>query len=120
MPIKESKLYAKTAEELDNVASGIVLHSSEPNFPTILNEQQIRADKKNLEDSRQDYEKTQAPADAKHKIYEDALKNATTKLANAQRFLIAYYGIHSQVLKDFGFQPSKTGGKKGKRTPPTT
>jgi uncharacterized protein with von Willebrand factor type A (vWA) domain len=119
MPLKESKEYAKVAEELENLADGIEIHYAETDFPTALKEQDVRNEKKSLEDDRAAYEKAQALADKKYEVYEAQLKEAKAKLASAQRTLQGFHGLRSQTLKDYGFQPPKPSGKKGKRVPKT-
>jgi chaperonin cofactor prefoldin len=117
MPIKECKEYAKTAEELETLADGIGIHYTETDFPAALKEQDVRSLKKSLEDDREVYEKAQAHADKKHEVYEARLKVCKVKIADAQRTLQGFHGLRSQILKDYGFQPPKMSGKKGKRTP---
>ncbi|MFH0867495.1 MAG: hypothetical protein V1904_14985 [Bacteroidota bacterium] len=117
MPTNESKEYAKTAEGLEALADGVHIHNAEPNFPLTLNEQDIRTQKQNLENIREAYEKAQSKADQLHKDYEAQLKKGEEKIAAAQRTLQGFHGLRSQVLKDYGFQPPKPGGRKGKRPP---
>ena len=117
MPLKESKEFTSVAEGLEALADGIKIHSGETDFPATLKEMVIRNQKQSLEDIRGTYEKAQSLANQKHKDYDAQLKNAVTKLAAAQRLMQGFYGLRSQVLKDFGLQPPKPSGKKGKRTP---
>lgn len=115
MPTNESKEYAKAAEGLETLADGVHIHYTETDFPLTLNEQDIRLQKNELENIREAYEKAQALADQKHKEYEAQLKAAKEKIAASQRILQGHYGLRSQKLKDFGFQPPKPGGRKGPR-----
>jgi hypothetical protein len=117
MPIKESKEFAKIAEGLETLADGIGIHSTEVDFPTTLKELDVRDQRQGLEKIRGDYEKAQSLADQKHQDYDVLFKNATSKLASAQRMLQGFHGLRSQTLKDYGFQPPKPGGKTGPRTP---
>jgi hypothetical protein len=115
MPLKESKEFAKTAEGLETLADGIGIHTTEVDFPVTLKEQDIRTQRLSLEKIRGEYEKAQSLADQKSKDYETQLKTASTKIAAAQRILQGYHGLRSQLLKDYGFQPPKPSGRKGKR-----
>ena len=117
MPIKESKIFTSVAEGLNTLADGVKIHSSESGFPSTLKEVELRKQQQYLEDLRNGYEKAQALADKKSAEYNALLKTAETTLASAQRSLQGYYGLKSITLKDFGFQPPKTGGKKGHREP---
>lgn len=119
MPIKESKIYEKVAGELGTLADGIHIHAAEPKFPPSLEEQDVRDQKKELEDARKAFEKAQSTADQRHKEFEDVLKAKKEFIASAQRTIQGHYSLHSQLQKDFGFTPPKPSGKKGKRTPKT-
>jgi hypothetical protein len=119
MPIKESKEFEKTAEELGTLSDGIHIHAGEAKFPASLDETDVKNRKSMLETARKDYEKAQTVADEKHKEFETLLKTEKAFVAGAQRILQGYYELRSQYLKDFGFQPPKPGGKKGPRLPKT-
>jgi hypothetical protein len=119
MPIKESKEYEKTAEELGTIGDGIHIHAGEDKFPPSLDETDVRNRKSMLETARKNYEKAQADADQKHKDFEAVLKTEKAFVSGAQRILQGYYALRSQYLKDFGFQPPKISGKKGPRLPKT-
>jgi len=117
MPLKDNKEFSETAEGLESLADGIKKHSGEPNFPPTLVEAATREKKVALEDKRETFEKSDAKANQDHVVYKDELTGAKEYRASAQRALQAFYGLRSQTLKDFGFQPPKPGGKKGPRTP---
>jgi len=117
MPLKESKEFTKIAEALNTLADGVKAHCKETDFPSVLKETEIRKEQTVLEDSREAYEKAQIIADKKSAEYNALLKAGETKLATAQRLLQGFYGLRSITLKDFGFQPPKPGGRKGKHEP---
>jgi hypothetical protein len=117
MPLKASKQFSETAEALETLADGVKIHSGETNFPATLVEADIREEKGDLETLREDYEKAQAAADKKYGVYKKKFDSCNTNISSAQRTLQGFYGLRSQTLKDFGFQPPKPGGKKGPHTP---
>jgi len=117
MPLKDSKEFAENAEALETLADGVKIHSGETDFPAKVKETVIRDQKTKLENDRETFEKSQAKADQDGEVYKATLKASKTMIADDQRALQSFYGLRSQTLKDFGFQPPKPGGKRGPRTP---
>ncbi len=117
MPIIGSAEYNATSGALEKLADGIKKHAAEAKFPASLVEEEVRDVRTDLEDTRETYEKAQAEADQAYKTYSKLLTKDNALVAAAQRMLQGFYGLRSELLKDFGFTPPKPGGRKGPRGP---
>ncbi len=115
MASKNIKAYNTLVEKLEKLADGVVLHSSEENFPATLNEQTIHNLRTSLETSRQTYDAAMNTARIKHDDYSKQHDEITDAYTRFTTMLYGFYGKKNQILGDFGLAPYKATGKKGPR-----
>ena len=107
MPIKLNRTHSYLTSKLDNLAEGIIKHSSEPNFPVNVKEEDIRAMRSELDTLRILYKEFNTETRIKYREYMDRFEAFDKKHAQIASLIYAFFGKKNQVLADFGLKPHK-------------
>jgi hypothetical protein len=103
-----NKKYSDQVTGVERIADGIKLHSAEAGFPSILNEQTVRARRAALEEKRQTYEALANQAERAYDEFDAYNKECEADMAKWRSALYSFYGKKDPRLADFGISPWKT------------
>ncbi|PIX94852.1 MAG: hypothetical protein COZ25_03500 [Ignavibacteria bacterium CG_4_10_14_3_um_filter_37_18] len=107
MPIKSNRTHSSLTSKLDILAEGIVKHSTEPNFPANVKEEDIRAMRSELDTLRTMYKELTTETRIKYREYVSRFEAFNKKHAQTASLIYAFFGKTNQVLADFGLKPHK-------------
>lgn len=113
MPDKSRKSYMALADILEKLADGAKKHGTEEDYPVDIIETNLRALKKELEDTREQCILTASEASKQQDIYDKKEKEISAKVSNYKTTIYGHYGKKNKEVQDFGLKPYK--GKTSKK-----
>lgn len=105
MPDKNLKSFMVLADNLESLADGAKIHSSEEGYPPEVTEEKIRLAKQELEDAREKYVLTSSEASQLKETYEKIEQETAKKVSRFKTMIYGYYGKKSKDVQDFGLKP---------------
>lgn len=107
MATELNRMHSDLTSKLENLAEGVRKHSAEPDFPSSVKEEDIRAMRAELEALRTSYKETRTLVRIKHDEYKTRFEVSDKEHAKLASLLYASFGKKNQVLADFGLTPHK-------------
>jgi len=107
MPIRSNRTHSYLTSKLDNMAEGILKHSTKADFPTNVKEEDIRAMRSELDTLRIMYKEFNTETRIKYREYMVRFEAFNKKHAQLASLIYASFGKKNQVLADFGLKPHK-------------
>ena len=114
MPDSNVKSFMLLNDTLEKMAEGVKMHSGEPNFPNEITEEKLRTMKKELEESRENYEKALAKTRQLQEEYTKIQEKISEDGGRFKTMLYGFYGKKSRLILDFGMKPFKDRATKSK------